>query len=371
MKSQYKINREGEKLKKIMVYAYTNFNLGDDLFIKVLCERYPNTNFVLYAPSEYKKNFQELNNITYYSSDSIFFRGINFICRKFKLNISPRKLLAKNCDAVVHIGGSIFMQGKKWKRGLKNREKIRNKPFFLLGANFGPYEDNNYYKDHKNLFKEYTDICFREKYSYDLFKDLPNVRMADDVIFQLKTKQLEKDEYIVISVIKPSIRKHLEGYDEIYYQKIKDITKYFTNIGYNIILMSFCENEGDGEAIEEIFSLLPACNSKKVSKYLYRNNIDEALNILGRSCFIIGTRFHAMILGWVNNIPVFPIAYSDKMINVMNDINFQGYYTDFNNIHKLEAKQVFKSMKKNNIDVSKQVINAEKHFEKLDDYLLK
>lgn len=354
-----------------MIYAYTNFNLGDDLFIKVLCERYPNTNFTLYAPSEYKENLQELNNITYYYSDSILFRGINFVGRKLKLNIPIRKLLAKKCDAVINIGGSIFMQKENWKRRLKNREKIHNKPFFLLGANFGPYENEDYYRAHRNLFKDYTDVCFREKYSYDLFKDLPNVRMADDVIFQLKPQKLEKDDYIVISVIKPSIRKHLEGYDEIYYQKIKDITLEFTENGYKVILMSFCGNEGDGTAIEKIISLLPPSSLKRVSKYLYKNNIEEALNIIGKSRFIVGTRFHAMILGLVYNIPVFPIAYSDKMINVLKDINFKGHYVDFNNIHRLKTGLVFESMKTNHIDVSEQVINAEKHFEKLDGYLLK
>src|SRR5699024_1160694 len=45
-------------MKKVMVYAYSQFNLGDDLFIKILCERYPETQFVLYAPKQYKRCFQ-------------------------------------------------------------------------------------------------------------------------------------------------------------------------------------------------------------------------------------------------------------------------------------------------------------------------
>ena len=46
-------------MKKIKVYAYTRQNLGDDLFIKILCERYPNTQFVLYAPNVYKDIFKD------------------------------------------------------------------------------------------------------------------------------------------------------------------------------------------------------------------------------------------------------------------------------------------------------------------------
>lgn len=359
-------------MKRVMIYAYTNFNLGDDLFIKVLCERYPNTRFVLHAPSEYEMNFKELNNITLYRSDSIFSRVVNFILRSFNFNMTIRKLIARQCDAIVNIGGSIFMQQKNWKKRIKNREKVQDKPFFLLGANFGPYSDEEYYISYKELFKKYTDICFRDKYSYDLFKDLGNVRMADDVIFQLgKGKILtQRENNIIISVIKPSVRKHLANFDNIYYEKIKDITIYCIEKGYKVTLMSFCENEGDEEAIEAIEDLIPKPYLNKVIKHSYKFNIEQTLNIIAKSSFVVGTRFHAMILGWVYNKPVFPIAYSRKMINVMKDINFTGVYSDFDNIHKLDAEQVFNSIKTNSIDVSDQILRAEKHFKILDEYLL-
>jgi len=46
--------------------------------------------------------------------------------------------------------------------------------------------------------------------------------MADDVIFQLKIEDIQPiEDNVIISVIKPSIRKHLANYDEIYYQKMK------------------------------------------------------------------------------------------------------------------------------------------------------
>lgn len=41
-------------MKKILIKAYTQLNLGDDLFIKILCERYENTEFYLFATPEYK-----------------------------------------------------------------------------------------------------------------------------------------------------------------------------------------------------------------------------------------------------------------------------------------------------------------------------
>lgn len=363
-------------MKTVMVSAYTKFNLGDDLFIKVLCERYPKTNFVLYAPREYKILFKEMDNLIIFPSDPILIRGINFAFKIFKIRNFFRRRLVQMCDIGVYIGGSLFMQGKNWRKGLENVKEMRkkNKPFFLLGANFGPFIENEFFQEYKEIFKEYTDICFREKNSYALFNDLSNVRMADDIIFQLSSKKLELvhlTKNIVISVIKPSIRKDLALYDDIYYKKIKDITVYFIEKGYEVTLMSFCELEGDKDAIEAIINLIPKNYLYNVSKYLYKLNIAEALDIIQKSNFVVATRFHSMILGWVYKKPVFPITYSTKMLNVMNDLSFKGAYAELNSIESLKPEDVFESMKTNVIDVSKQKKNAEKNFEKIDNFLVK
>jgi colanic acid/amylovoran biosynthesis protein len=361
-------------MKKVMVYAYTNFNLGDDLFIKILCERYPQTQFVLYAPSKYKICFKDINNLKIFPSDSIIVRGINFVLRGLKIHNFLRELVSKNCDAAVYIGGSLFIQRKNWRDSIENlkRMRINNKPFFLLGANFGPFSDIDFYLKHKEIFREYTDICFREKYSYDLFKDLYNVRVADDIVFQLKKQDVQQiEKKLVVSVIKPSSREHLSNYDEIYYKKITDITIHFIKRGYEVTLMSFCENEGDKEAVERIMNLIPKEYLNKVTKHLYKLNIDETLDIIARSSFVIATRFHAMILGWLYNKPVFPIVYSDKMTNVMKDVGFKGLYVNFKDLDSLKPEEVFESMETNLIDVCEQIKNSEGHFKKLDEYLLR
>src|SRR4051812_38909688 len=109
-------------MKKIMISAYTNFNLGDDLFIKVLCERYPNTRFVLLAPRKYKRSFKESKNLNVYSTDSFLIRGIDYLLRKIKVYNFYRKLLSFRCDAIVQIGGSLFIQSNNWTETLKIKE---------------------------------------------------------------------------------------------------------------------------------------------------------------------------------------------------------------------------------------------------------
>jgi len=359
-------------VKKVLIYAYANFNLGDDLFIKILCDRYPKVLFILFAPKEYKISFKDTNNLKIIPNNSIIIRGINFIFRYLTMNDVCKILVAKFCDAVVTIGGSIFMQSENWlkERNHIKRLEIKDKPRFILGANFGPFSDPEYVTFYKQIFRESTDICFRDKYSFELFKDLSNVRLADDIVFQLNTQNSEKNiKNILISVIKPSFRKQLINFDYLYYKKIRDIAISFIKKGYNITFISFCESEGDKEAIESILKTIPYDYLNSVSKHLYKFNMAATLNLIATSEFVIATRFHSMILGWVYNKPVFPIIYSNKMINVIKDLEFKGLYTDFNKIEYLNPEEVFESMTTNIIDVSKQVKNAAKQFEKLDTFL--
>lgn len=360
-------------MKKVMLYAYAGSNLGDDLFIKMICERYPKTKFVLYAPERYKKTFKHTNNLTIVPKTAYIIRGANFLLRMINSKRTIRDFVARRCDLNVNIGGSIFMQRSDWKKQTMNKEIMLNnnkKPFFLLGANFGPYEDTDFYLANRNIIKKYTDISFRDEYSFQLFSDLDNVRIADDIVFQLdNNNSKQQNNQIVISVIQPSFREDLINYDQIYYEKIKEIALEFIKKDYEITFISFCKNEGDEEAIEEIMSMIPKNYLNKVNKHFYQTNLNETLDVIKKARFMVATRFHAMILGWVYSKPVFPIAYSKKMTNVMKDINFEGNYTDFENLDKLEPKQVFKSLESNIIDVSEQAINAEQHFKKLDEYL--
>lgn len=366
-----------KKLKRMLIHAYTKFNLGDDLFVKLLCERYPDTHFVLPARSEYKQCFASLSNLTLYPIESIWVRGIRKVLKKLKLgSIDIQKVLlkrlARRCDGVVQIGGSVFMQGARWKEDYAWKLDVfdSRKPYFVLGANFGPYKDDTFYVRHRELFSTYTDICFRDRYSYDLFKDLGNVRLAPDIIFQhAKPDNPRNGKYVVISVIKPSDRESLKDFDAMYYNKIKEIAVAFAEEGYGVKLMSFCEYEGDEEAVKAIHSLIPQVYADRVNMYFYKTNLEEAVGLLASSGMIVATRFHAMILGWVFGKPVFPIAYSEKTTNVMNDAGFTGAYADLKAMDSLDPEEVVRSLNTNTLNVSVLARQAERHFEKLDNYL--
>lgn len=367
-------------MKKVLIYAYTKLNLGDDLFIKILCNRYPNVKFYIFTIYQYSKSFNKIQNLTCYCVDRFYIRWINNIFKNLRISKDIfKKYITLKVDSSVYIGGSIFMQlNDKWEYMINNdmKMKINNKPHFILGSNFGPYKNEKFFERYKEFFKECRDVCFRDKYSYELFKDLNNVRYASDIVFQGNKiyKPTTKSNNIVISVIKPSIRDRFKDYDEKYYDKISEVIEYFVKRGLNVILMSFCKFEGDEEAVEKIYNRIKSEDKLKVDKYFYRGDIKESLKIIGESRYVIATRFHAMILGLVYNKPVYPIIYSEKMTNVLNDINFNGNIMELQLIEELKVECVnesLKSLEDEIRDIRIQIKDSEKHFKILDKCLSK
>ncbi len=358
-----------------MLNAYTKTNLGDDLFIKSVCERYPNTKFILYAPENYNKLKKRYKNLRVYRSNSILNKVINYSFRKLGISyVYNRRRIAKKCDASIYIGGSLFMQYDNWKEKyiFKKEMYIKNKPFFLIGANFGPYKTKEYYEKYYNLFSNFTDICFREKYSYDLFEKLNQVRYASDIIFNMKvdkkTERNNNTKNIVISVIKPS-KKHIKGYDKTYYNGIKSIILHLIKNGHNVTMVSFCKPEGDEIAINEILNLIPEKYKISIKTHFYDLDIDKSLEVISEADLVVATRFHAMILGWLYGIPVFPISYSNKMENIIDDIGFKGPYIKLEDMSSVNPDLILECMGNEVIDITEQKIDSERHFAKLDNYI--
>src|SRR5690625_4486418 len=131
-------------MKKVMVHAYTQFNLGDDLFIKILCNKYPETLFVLSAPKQYKECFKNISNLQIIPNDSLIMRGFNYITKKLGFNFGLMQLVPKRYDATVLIGGSLFIQNDNWRKELDQIKSFttQRKHSIQLGDNFGPFEDH-------------------------------------------------------------------------------------------------------------------------------------------------------------------------------------------------------------------------------------
>lgn len=352
-------------MKKILVKAYLAKNFGDDLFLKILFEKYKGSNFILDTTNnEYKEIFSNYNNV--YIIKSIFYKLLKLL----KLE----GVYYKKFDAIVFIGGSIFIQLDIWKEQYEYRKKLfkifNNKPKFILGSNFGPFKDKKFLESYKELLINCTDICFREQYSFNLFKELNNIRVAPDIVFQLKPKNIKKKKNTVgISLIDLNGRKDLNQYNHVYNKKIKELVEYFIDNNKTITFFSFCESEGDINAINSILSIIDNKYKEKINVENYTGNIDEFLSKFESMENIIGTRFHACILSQVFGQGLYPLIYSDKTYNVLKDINLDNEYLYINNIDKIDHKHILKVIDNNKIKNTDIFTESEKQFEGLDNYI--
>lgn len=353
-----------------MIYAYTASNLGDDLFIQFLCQRYPMVNFVIHAPKQYKQTFRHIPNLSIIPSDGLFLKLLRSLLKVCKREYFIREQIARTCDIQVYIGGSLFIEHENDRTSLPNLKSMaKNKPLHILGANFGPYTTDIFYQTHADIFSNIADICFRDKASYNLFKLIPTVRHAPDILFH-KPKHYPHSKYIVISVIYLENRPDLAHHAEKYYTWMANTTSYLIKKGYAVTLMSFCENEGDDEAIRRIQAKIPTSQLPQVTTHLYKTNMHSALGIIKYATAIIATRFHAMILGWNFSKPVLPIIYSDKTKNVIEDGLFPGKYVEIPHIEDYSTTFVYEQLHTRPFDTTELAIQSESHFEKLDVLLM-
>lgn len=336
---------------QIYLNAYLEKNFGDDLFVKIIVDRYKNHTF--YAISN---SYKTRDNLQIYKN-TLKMRILNKLGLKEKVYINSK-------DISVSIGGSMFIEGLS---PIERKKIYGNNPYYILGSNFGPYKTEKFYKKGYELFKNAEDVCVRDKYTYNLFKDLPNVRYAPDIVFTLDTSKIKisEEKKAIISVIDCE-NKLGKQYQEKYENMIKEMIKFFIDNGYKVALMSFCKRENDEIAIERILNNLDENTKQQVQKYFYDGNVEEALNYIAQSQIIVGTRFHANILGLLLRKTVIPIIYSNKTSEFLKDIKFEGKTIDIKGDCKFNLTLEDLKYKK---DVTKEIEKAQGQFKALDKLL--
>ena len=328
-------------MKRVFLYAYDKQNLGDDLFVHTITKRYSDTRFYIWSNKENQVAYRSLPNLKVIDKNGVFLRLLNGIRPSFVQRY--RAWLEKRCQAVVYIGGSIFMEYENWKQILSWWDyETKRRPFYIMGANFGPYRSEAFRDKLSEIFCNAKDVCFRDRYSYEKFHEVLSVRYAPDILFSYPMpKAMVVNKQIFVSPIDCSKRGEgeisLSAYNDRYLSVLSEILKNYLKDGYSLVLASFCRAEGDEHAVKKIMSSLSMREGDPRVRCLSYDgtNIDEILTGIASSEYVIATRFHAAILALASGRPVFPIVYSDKTINVLNDIEFRGNYADLRNLGQI------------------------------------
>lgn len=354
----------------VFVRGFFHVNLGDDLFLYILAKRYPDHKFHVILNSEYSKIFRDQKNIIVHPYKKVR-RVMDRILVKYKKDYYFE--IEKNCDLNVVIGGSIFQEGTNDLLAYERLSQMpRFNPTYILGANFGPYISEEY----RLLVEKYLtlseDVCFRDEWSKNKFPDLTNVRFAPDIVLGIKNiVQGAKDtrKQVFISVIDcskkdQSIKKCSNQYDDFI---IKSILCY-SELGYKVVMSSFCKMEGDEGAIERIQQKIPKSEKINLSVLYYtEDNWEEVIDTIRQSEKVIASRFHAMILGMVFRKHVLPIAYNNKFSQFLDNFGLSNYCLSVSDLENTNIEEVKYLL----FDEIENVANKSKeHFTKLDDVLI-
>ena len=357
---------------RVLLIAYLKNNLGDDIFVSMLCERYPQVRFITVGTKEFKGLYSSIDNLSYISINNIVIKMVLKIACVFDAIIHKRRLdiyymmqvlLKKWCKFTVIIGGSMFIENKTWYKRYKMDTAIIDNNTFIIGCNFGPYEDKHYLKKYRELLSKAKDVSFRDTYSFSLFSNNNNARVNPDLVFGYDSSRvsdmniLDINNYVVVSLIDLSTRVELKEYISEYEKHITDLVERLTEKSI-VVLMSFCDLQGDKNVAKRIAGNV---KSEMVRVYSHKK-IELSLRLIKGADLIYATRFHAMILGFFFNIPTIPIVYDEKMTNVLKDIRYSGRYIDLNNMDDIHIN--FEEIE--NINISECSKNAINHFKLLD-----
>lgn len=332
-------------MKKVYIHCIYRNNFGDDLLLKVLGDRYQNDAKFYIINYEAKCKTKLSPNIMVINIPYFIYRLIRKISKTvFKKRNMIDSFFIRKSDMVWVVGGSLFMETRDWhEKDDYNRiwYHAMSKPYFIIGANIGPVYTKKYIEFLKEqIFEHAEGVFLRDNKSYQYVKNLTNVLQIKDLAFSFDTHKYtniksEKKVFISMIDIQEKENQMVHPDAEAYNKLIQKLIEIFLADHYEIVLASLCSQEGDMKAIHTVLTAFDDQNHIKVVDY--QGNIDEMMAELASSKIIIGTRFHANVVGFLLQKVVIPIAYNDKTINLLKDMNFQGTVFDANHLKDVDG----------------------------------
>lgn len=359
---------------KVYLFACIEKNIGDDLFVKILCERYPNVDFVITSRANYG-SLKDIPNLIFSDLLEKWIRvsslGQNNIIKALAAKIIQLYYTYRlpQYEVGVFIVGNAFKNTKYtgWKQSRWIRERIRLVDrFYIISTNFGPFSEEQWKNDFDKIFSEMKDVCFRDNYSYELFSQLPNVRFAPDAVFTLGMREHNKNKNVIISLIDCSFQARSEKLKKaasIYEQKIADTINLLLTKGYRITLLN-SNKQQDRPACDRILNKV---NPTNISVLDYDGNLDKIFELYENSSYVIGTRLHTIILGFLFKLTVVPIVYDIKVTNLLGECSFDQSFFDITKLKTVSERDIVNALEKNGYLIPKIVLNkAQEQFIRLD-----
>ena len=275
-------------MKKILLIGYAKKNVGDDIFISLFLNRYKNYKIDLYCPKRFSAPFKSDEDINVINADFFFNDDVDI----------------DQYALCIYVGGSIFKENKydfrmkEWLLKFILKCKKKDIPFYFISSNFGPYITDEYFNMAKKIFKN-SIVNFRETYSNNLFK---GTNYIPDLVLSMNFKPRETiKDTVGVSLINlySKQRGEIDKYYFNYMRFLKNNIEKYIEEGKQVYLFSFCSYEADDKAITTLYSDIKSKYWDKIKIVNYDGNLNKFLDIYSSMEYMLGTRFHSMILSEV------------------------------------------------------------------------
>lgn len=363
---------------KILVDAYFNNNFGDDLLIYELIHSFPEHSFYLLDNENYASVLSYPDNVIYCGkilpSEKDFAGRVRNKLRSF-LRLPKKEIVSffkgHDYDVYLQYGGSIFMQTTKhaWKNKVRDYLYILSKfdSSAVIGCNFGPYSSDDFFRSHESLFRRFDLVTFRDSSSYNLFKSLPNTALGADIGLLAKDflpfEASRDSDYFIVSPIDLSFRRGLQYLEPDYYKGMARLTcEFYWQTQKRAVLFAFCEGEGDIRACSTIKDEILAIDSSVDVEIVCHKSIEESLGVIANSSWIVGCRFHAVMVGISFGKRVLPVSYSKKIDNELQDLHYGGEVFHIKDTAAWDARSIVTAFCSSDQKCGPFLKSASKHF---------
>jgi len=312
-------------MKKIFVKAFLEKNLGDDIMLIELFRHFPNFYFYLSCSNRYMNQYKRF----FSGYPNVEMTGVQL----YQISVFGNGYFA----GIVQIGGSI-LQGTRlkgcfyrWRNICAIIKQKKYGTFYnIIGCNTGPFINKVTQKFVEAEIKSATCISLRDRMSFDYVKGIHykgKAVYADDIVMGYVSKLKEEIDYkkeqrLGISVMLPiNLKSQKQRVIDSYIQLADH---YILKTGNPVSLLCFNMGSQDDYSIAKAVKMGSAyCSQIKIICY-QQSNIRDMINNIAQCSNMIAVRFHSLIIGCVLNLNVFPISYSEKTENILDDWGYTG-----------------------------------------------
>ncbi|MCX8069348.1 MAG: polysaccharide pyruvyl transferase family protein, partial [Thermodesulfovibrionales bacterium] len=333
-------------MKSVILSGYYGYgNLGDELILKYVAN--------LLKELGYEKIIALTGNTEYSKRKH---KEIEFINRN---DISQIQELVKHCSCTALAGGGLFQEFNKlscdefFKQPLNGVHsyinlpiisRIYKKPCYYLFQGVGPF-----FSDEGRYFARYAYsladlILTRDINSSKLLSDMgikEHIISADPVFLQMRMKKKEFNS-------KPKIAICLRQWIEKDFEKrmieafISFINHFFKD--YEFTFISFQDTLQEDLTIYENINMELSTNIQVPVIKTNDLSLEEAEELISNYDFIIGMRYHSILLAIKYNIPFVAINYWDKVRNIVEEVGLNEFIIEKQDLTCASLKKIFEKL---------------------------